>query len=150
MTDMSTPQVRLQLRDFMLDPKDPDVMRKAMTLEADVLTFEQGTITFWLHGVEVASFTSDAVSAVELSAAASSTAPRTYSVDKVRERYGNAYQRWSREDDELLVELHAAGEVVDALARRFARQPSAIRSRLVKLGVGEPPAAGQPSADPPF
>lgn len=135
-TDVSQPQVRLQLHDFVLDPKDPDVMRKVLTVEADVLTFDEGTVIFWLRGVEVATFPWSAVRAVELASSAPSAAARAYSVDEVRKRHGNAYQRWTQEDEQLLVELHSSGHGVEALARRFSRQPSAIRSRLTKLGGG--------------
>ncbi|MEU8825466.1 hypothetical protein [Streptomyces sp. NPDC048636] len=121
-----------------------------MELEVDVLTFEGGSVTFWLRGVEVGVFSWDAVGAVELTSDTSSPASRVYSVDEVRKQHGNAYQRWSKEDEQLLVELHTAGQGVDALARRFARQPSAIRSRLAKLGVEESSRLGQQSASPPF
>lgn len=148
-TDVSQPQVRLQLHDFVLDPKDPDVMRRVLTVEADVLTFDEGTVSFWLRGVEVAAFPWDAVRAVELPSSAPAAVAGAYSVDEVRKRHGNAYQRWTQEDDELLVELHSSGHDVEALAERFSRQPSAIRSRLMKLGVDE--SAGQEdSSAPPF
>ncbi|MEV6012287.1 hypothetical protein AB0M29_36475 [Streptomyces sp. NPDC051976] len=148
MTDMSKPQIRLQFTDFLLDPNDPDVMRKALTLEADVLTFEAGQVTFWLRGVEVAAFPWDAVRAVELASGTSLPAARAYSVDEVRKQHGNAYQRWSKEEEQLLVELHSAGHGVEALAERFSRQPGAIRSRLTKLGVEEPSVVGQQDVSP--
>ncbi|WP_327286738.1 hypothetical protein [Streptomyces sp. NBC_01198] len=148
-TDVSQPQVRLQLHDFVLDAKDPDVMRKVLTVEADVLTFDEGTVTLWLRGVEVATFPWNAVRAVELASSAPSAAARAYAVDEVRKRHGNAYQRWTQEDDQLLVELHSSGHGLEALARRLSRQPSAIRSRLTKLGVEEP-GGQQGSPAPPF
>ncbi|MFD5064739.1 hypothetical protein [Streptomyces sp. NPDC058394] len=150
MTDMTQNQVRLRFTEFTLDPNDPDVMRRVMDLEADVLTFEEGAVTLWLRGVEVGVFPSASLSAVELSSSPPPPASPAYSVDEVRKQHGNAYQRWSKEDEQLLLELHAAGHGVDALAQRFERQPSAIRSRLAKLGVERIHVPGEQGATPPF
>ncbi|MET7636778.1 helix-turn-helix domain-containing protein [Streptomyces sp. NPDC001773] len=150
MADMTQNQIRLKFTEFTLNPNDPDVMRRVMDLEADVLTFEEGAVTLWLRGVEVGVFPSASLSAVELSSSAPLPASPAYSVDEVRKQHGNAYQRWSREDEQLLLELHAAGHSVDALAQRFGRQPSAIRSRLVKLGVEGIHVPGHQGATPPF
>lgn len=53
--------------------------------------------------------------------------------DKLRERHPNAYERWTARDDRELLRLHEDGWVSTELARRFGRQPSAIKSRLRKL-----------------
>lgn len=125
-------------------------MRRVLDVEADLLTFDGGSVAFWLRGVEVCSFPSSVLSGVELPLE-SVPAAQAYSVDEVRKQHPNAYQRWTPEDEQLLLQLHASGSGVDELASRFARQPSAIRSRLAKLGVGELPEQSQdsPSA-PPF
>ncbi|MGW1997453.1 helix-turn-helix domain-containing protein [Embleya sp. NPDC001921] len=114
------------------------------------MTFEDGTTTFRLEGVEVCDFPSASLGSVELIAAPDTNtnagrpasgvdeaAGKAYSVEEIRKRHGNAYQRWTPEDEQLLLELHAAGHGIDELARRFDRQPSAIRARLGKLGVPE-------------
>ncbi|MFJ8637442.1 hypothetical protein [Streptomyces sp. NPDC093568] len=142
-------KIRLRFIEFTVDPWDSDVMRRVLDVEADLLTFEGGSATFWLRGVEVCSFPSSLLSGVELSLE-SGPAAQAYSVDEVRKQHPNAYQRWTLEDEQLLLQLHASGSGIDELAGRFARQPSAIRSRLAKLGVGElrEQSQGLPSTPP--
>ena len=50
--------------------------------------------------------------------------------------YPNAYKPWSELEERRLLRHHAHGIEVGAIARRLGRQPSAIRSRLRRLGVG--------------
>jgi hypothetical protein len=57
--------------------------------------------------------------------------------DKIRQKYPRAYVKWSREEDENLQQEYASGQQIGSLAQRFERQPSAIRSRLQKLGLLE-------------
>ncbi|MFI5877618.1 hypothetical protein ACIBAH_35405 [Streptomyces sp. NPDC051445] len=135
---VSQGKIRLRFSEFVVDPSDADVMRRVLEVEADLLTFEGDSITFWLQGVEVCSFPSSVLSRVEL-LVRSEPASRVYSVDEVRKQHPKAYERWAPEDDQLLLRLHASGSGVDELAERFARQPSAIRSRLAKLGVEKLP-----------
>ncbi len=54
----------------------------------------------------------------------------------VRQKYPKAYEKWTKEDDELLVNLFHQGESIAELANHFQRKKGAIRSRLKKL-VGE-------------
>ena len=63
----------------------------------------------------------------------SNDAPRTR-LDEVRSQHPKAYERWTPEDDQRLADLHEAGWDEAGLADEFDRQPSAIRSRLQKLG----------------
>jgi len=60
---------------------------------------------------------------------------KAYKVDDVRQTYPKAYERWTPEEDERLKLEYQAGVSVSELAIYFQRQPSAIRSRLTKLGV---------------
>ena len=53
--------------------------------------------------------------------------------DKLRERHPNAYKPWPAKDDRELLRLHEDGWGIGELARRFGRQPSAIKARLRKL-----------------
>ena len=57
--------------------------------------------------------------------------------EKIRQKYPRAYVKWSREEDENLQKEYASGQQIGELAQRFERQPSAIRSRLQKLGLIE-------------
>lgn len=57
--------------------------------------------------------------------------------DKVREFYPNAYRPWSKQQDRELQHLFADGFSVKDLAVIFSRKQSAIRSRLIKLGLME-------------
>jgi hypothetical protein len=58
-------------------------------------------------------------------------------LDKIREKHPNAYRSWSKEEDENLKERFLAGEQGRDLAIAFGRKPSAIRARLIKLGLIE-------------
>jgi archaellum component FlaC len=60
--------------------------------------------------------------------------PKTYDVEKIRQKYPRAYVKWSRAEDEKLKHEYASGQQIGELVKRFQRQPSAIRSRLRKLG----------------
>lgn len=60
---------------------------------------------------------------------------------KIKARYPRAYEKWTIEEDDDLKGMIALGHSIDQAAERFQRQPSAIRSRLGKLGLGPP--AGQ-------
>ena len=56
----------------------------------------------------------------------------------IKAKYPMAYERWSDEDDAMLASMYRRGVQVSALASHFERQPSAIRSRLFKLGLSTP------------
>ncbi|MEA2074654.1 MAG: RecQ family ATP-dependent DNA helicase [Euryarchaeota archaeon] len=62
---------------------------------------------------------------------------------EIRQKYPNAYERWTKEDDELLVNMFHQGESIAELANHFQRKKGAIRSRLKKL-VGEEGARETP------
>ncbi|MCE7858446.1 MAG: hypothetical protein DPW18_17870 [Chloroflexi bacterium] len=53
---------------------------------------------------------------------------------QIKISYPNAYGKWTEFDDELLKQEFANGTSVKALSKLFHRQPSAIRSRIRKLG----------------
>ena len=52
---------------------------------------------------------------------------------KIREEYRRAYEPWGKDEDELLLELKTRIKEAKALAVIFQRQPSAIKSRILKL-----------------
>jgi hypothetical protein len=60
---------------------------------------------------------------------------RTYEVAQIRKRHARAYEPWSAAEDERLRQRHGQGADVAALAAEFQRKPSAVRSRLMRLGL---------------
>lgn len=57
------------------------------------------------------------------------------SVKRIREKYPRAYDRWNTDEDERLQREFKDGRSVKELSGLLGRQPSAIRSRLNKLGL---------------
>ena len=53
---------------------------------------------------------------------------------RIRISHPNAYNKWTEFDDEMLRQEFANGATVPELSKLFRRQPSAIRSRIRKLG----------------
>jgi hypothetical protein len=60
---------------------------------------------------------------------------RAWTVEAAREQHRAAYARWTEEEDARLAAEFAAGRTVEELAERFGRKPSAIVSRLRRLGL---------------
>ncbi|MCA0444994.1 MAG: UvrD-helicase domain-containing protein [Bacteroidetes bacterium] len=58
---------------------------------------------------------------------------RSYSVDKVRENFQEAYKPWSPEMDSELTVMFCEGVNVKDLAKHFGRTKNAIRKRIEKL-----------------
>lgn len=61
----------------------------------------------------------------------------TYSVAEIRHAYPNAYTKWAPEDDATLGRLRDAGGTTHEMAAELGRQPSAVLSRLAKLGADQ-------------
>lgn len=55
--------------------------------------------------------------------------------EEIRQEHPKAYAKWTEEEDRKLEEQVKAGKSLTQLAAIFGRQPSAIRSRLSKLGL---------------
>lgn len=53
----------------------------------------------------------------------------------IKARYPRAYTRWEPAEDERLEELHADGLELQALCDALGRQPSAVESRIRRLGL---------------
>lgn len=53
---------------------------------------------------------------------------------QIRISYPNAYDKWTEFDDALLQQEFTNGASISQLSKLFRRQPSAIRSRIRKLG----------------
>ena len=54
---------------------------------------------------------------------------------QIKQRYPRAYEKWTPEEDFFLQEKHAQGVSARDLAKALQRQPSAIRSRLLKSDI---------------
>ncbi|MGD2181888.1 dual OB domain-containing protein [Lusitaniella coriacea] len=67
--------------------------------------------------------------------AASLPAETLSRLEKIRQKYPNAYAPWLPEDDAQLEKRFEQGDSIADLAEHFGRQPNAIRSRLKKLGL---------------
>ncbi len=59
-------------------------------------------------------------------------------LEKIREKYANAYRPWTKEDDARLTELFRDSVSVATLVKEFGRQRGSINSRLIRLGLVEP------------
>ena len=62
---------------------------------------------------------------------------KAYTLDSIREIYANAYEKWSKEEDENLVAEFKEGKSIEEISVEFRRKYGAIRSRLRKLGLIE-------------
>ena len=54
-------------------------------------------------------------------------------MEEIRKEYPKAYDKWSEDEDALLVEKFKSGATIRVLSNLFQRKPGAIRSRLRKL-----------------
>ena len=64
---------------------------------------------------------------------------------RIREEYSHAYDRWSRDEEDELMYLLDQGMKPQQIAQRLRRQPSAIRSRIRR--IGEQGLLDEPNAD---
>ncbi|WP_406471889.1 SANT/Myb-like DNA-binding domain-containing protein [Streptomyces hirsutus] len=124
---------RLTFTDYHQDPNDSDVLRRAVTVQADRITFDDGHLNLWLAGVHVGEFPLDIIESV---CPQGEPGRRRESLEGLRARYPQMGHSWSPEDDARLLALYQQGERdFGALGKQFGRKPSAVRSRLAKLGL---------------
>lgn len=69
----------------------------------------------------------------EVAAPNTEDAGRTLSLSKLRERYPRAYEKWSPEEEEDLLDLYKKGLRPREIGEQIGRQPSAVRTHLEKL-----------------
>jgi hypothetical protein len=62
---------------------------------------------------------------------------------QIREAYPRAYEKWTDREDATLEKLVRSGQSVDDIAAQLQRQPSAIRSRIVKRNLATDDAASE-------
>ncbi|MFD3378350.1 MULTISPECIES: hypothetical protein [unclassified Streptomyces] len=125
---------RLSFTDYVPDPSDADCLRRSMTVPADQITFEDATLILWLADTEIARFELSTIVTIKIEDVPANG--RRDAPEELRSRYPNFGQPWTSEDEANLLTLYREGERdFDALGKKFGRQPSAIRSRLSKLGL---------------
>ncbi|MGW0419626.1 hypothetical protein [Streptomyces sp. NPDC003015] len=125
---------RVTFTDYMPDPNDAECLRRSMTIPADQITFVEDHMVLWLAGSETARFALSTVVAVKVERISGNG--RREDPEELRARYPNLGQPWAAEDEARLLTLYRKGERdLDVLGTEFGRQPSAIRSRLSKLGL---------------
>lgn len=125
---------RISFTEFISDPDDDDCRRRAVTIPADRITFDNDHLILWLGDTERVRFPMGTVKSIEVVHAPSTS--RRVDPDQLRARYPNFGKAWSSADEERLLSLYRAGQRdYDVLATEFGRQPSAIRSRLGRLGL---------------
>ncbi|WP_338906355.1 hypothetical protein [Streptomyces nigra] len=124
---------RLTFTDYHQDPNDSDVLRRAVTVHADRITFDDGHLNLWLTGAHVGEFPLETIESVCLQ---SDAGRKREAPEELRARFPRMGHPWSPEDDNRLLALYRQGERdFDTLGKQFGRKPSAIRSRLAKLGL---------------
>jgi hypothetical protein len=124
---------RITFNDHQQDPHDSDVLRRAVTIHADQLTFDSDHLVLWLTGTEVGRFPLGIIESIHPEVG---SGRQRESPEDLRARYPKMGQPWTQEDDTRLLALYQQGERdLEALGKQFDRKPSAIRSRLGKLGL---------------
>lgn len=58
---------------------------------------------------------------------------KTYNLKEIRQKYPNAYTKWTEKEDELLIKKYKSGYKIKELVKDLGRQPGAINSRIKKL-----------------
>ncbi|GAB3010054.1 hypothetical protein GCM10023080_090340 [Streptomyces pseudoechinosporeus] len=125
---------RVSFTDYVPDPNDADCLHRSMTIPADQITFEDDHLVLWLAGSEIARFALNMIVAVKVEHIPRNG--RREDPEELRARYPNFGQPWTAEEEARLLTLYREGEHdFDVLSAEFGRQPSAIRSRLGKLGL---------------
>ena len=66
--------------------------------------------------------------------AASTHPPGTGRIDAIRQQLPRAYQPWSEDEEQRLLERWDAGESIALIAQALERGAGAVRSRLIRLG----------------
>ena len=61
--------------------------------------------------------------------------PTTAQPPQPERQTGNAYKKWTAEEDADIEARHKRGESVKAIAEALGRQTGAVQTRLVKLGL---------------
>lgn len=66
------------------------------------------------------------------------TAKEQSYMDRQKQLHANAYEKWTDEDDRLLLQMYRAGASINELMAKFGRNEGAIRSRIMKMEATSP------------
>lgn len=125
---------RISFTEFISDPDDDDCRRRATTIPADRITFDNDHLILWVGDTERVRFPMGTVKSIEVVHVPSTS--RREDPDQLHVRYPSFGKAWSSADEERPLSLYRAGQRdYDVLATEFGRQPTAIRSRLGRLGL---------------
>jgi len=61
------------------------------------------------------------------------TKTKVYSVAQIRKAHPSAYQKWTTQEEQRLINLYKTGKTIKELAHTLGRQRGGIRSRLKEL-----------------
>lgn len=100
---------------------------EASDIVADRITFDEGTTWFWSDGVAIESHPTSQITSV--------AAMHERAIEAARQTHARAFEQWSDEEDARLRKARADGLTRVQLSELFERQPSAITSRLDRLGL---------------
>lgn len=56
-------------------------------------------------------------------------------LEKMREKYPNAYRPWKSEQDDRLMEMHSAGMPIEGMSEELGRHIGSVKARLEKHGL---------------
>ncbi|MBI4498782.1 MAG: Myb-like DNA-binding domain-containing protein [Chloroflexi bacterium] len=70
-----------------------------------------------------------------LAAAATTGSAYDERLAEIRKTHSRAYEKWTNEEESQLIQCVQQGKSVGEIASHLQRQPSAIRSRMVKLNL---------------
>ncbi|MEV6270347.1 hypothetical protein AB0L64_24485 [Kribbella sp. NPDC051936] len=112
---------------------------------ADLMTFTDGAVIFWLKGEEVGRHRQARIRSLE----PVNPNSMTRKIQKARRTHPNAFRPWSPEDEQTLIEMHNNGAPIDDLSEALGRQEGGIITRLRNLGLlDEDPDPATPTPTP--
>lgn len=56
-------------------------------------------------------------------------------LDKILQRHPRAYEKWSHDEEQRVLELYKLGKTMREISAAVQRQPTAIKNRLNRLGL---------------
>ncbi|MFE0902453.1 hypothetical protein ACFW3Y_04430 [Streptomyces rochei] len=98
---------RLTFTDYHQDPNDKDVLRRAVTIHADRITFDDGHLNLWLTGTHVGEFPLDIIESV---CPHGDAGKKRETAEELLARFPRMGHPWSAEDDARLLALYQQGE----------------------------------------